>query len=401
MTDKLKYLWLAIVLVVGSTHAQEKKLLKANQSFESYEFTKAISQYENLVEQGTVTPEIYKNLGDANYLNANYKEAAKWYGMLADASSDALDIEHMYRYANSLRAIRDYKNSEALLKQLQDLKGIPNDKTIGEYMEAIKKRFGSYTIENIDINSSASDFAPSFRLDGLVFSTNRDTSGISKNLHNWNKKRFLNLYVATNTEDDNFNTIMRFSDKLNSKLHESSTAFSKDGTTVYFTRNKENGKGFGRDKKGVSRLKLYKSVYNGDKWDDIQELPFNQEGYSVAHPTLNKTEDKLYFASDINATRGQSDIFVVDINPDGTFGTPINLGDRINTAGRETFPYVTDDDILYFASDGHPGLGGLDIFAVDLSSLIQKLKKDILLLIAMEVWVTMIFMLLPRSKLLT
>ena len=368
MNQQLKYIIGVSFLTLGIMNAQDKKLRKANESFDRFEFTKSIRQYERLVENGTASPEIYQNLADANYLNANYVEAAKWYNKFNELEEIDLDVEHSYRYVNSLQAIGNHDDAIKIRKKLQALSGNSSLET-STYLAEIKKRSGSYTIQNVPINSVASDFAPSFRLDGLVFSTGRDTNGISKNIHNWNKKRFLNLYTANSTEDGGFQNIMRFSDKLNTKLHESSTAFTKDGMTVYFTRNKEKGKTFGRDAKGISRLKLYKAVFENGKWRHIQELPFNQDGQSVAHPTLNKAEDKLYFASDIEGTEGQSDIFVVDIHPDGSYGTPQNLGKNINTGGRETFPYVTEDDILYFASDGHPGLGGLDIFAVDLKNI--------------------------------
>lgn len=370
MIYRLKYSFFVLLFTLCTVNAQDKKIQKANESFNRYEFTKAIAEYEELVENGTNSAEIYRNLGDANYLNATYGEAAKWYELLGSTGDDALDVEHVYRYANSLRSVQRYKASDKILQQLNklEIQASGSAGSMGDYMSQIKKRFGSYTIKNIEINSTESDFAPSFRLDGLIFSTARDTSGVSKNIHNWNKKRFLDLYRATRDDEGGFSNITRFSSELNSKLHESSTAFTKDGRTVYFTRNKAKRNGFGRDKKGISRLKLYKASFKSGKWKNIQELPFNRDGYSVAHPTLNEMEDKLYFASDIEGTKGQSDIFVIDINSDGSYGAPKNLGVNINTGGRETFPYVTDADILYFASDGHPGLGGLDVFAVDLKN---------------------------------
>ena len=369
MMNKFTHIAFALFLSIITVNAQDKKLDKAHESFERFEFNNAIQQYERLIANGTTSPEILRNLGDANYYNANYEDAAKWYAQLANSSTDALGIEHMYRYASTLRAIKEYEASNVLFKKLNLLQASDNISNSGDFLDDIKERFGSYTVENVAINSPESDFAPSFRLDGIVFSTGRDTSGISKTMHNWNKKRFLNLYTASLKEDGGLEKTMRFSDKLNTKLHESSTAFTKDGNTVYFTRNKEKGRSFGRDKKGVSRLKLYKAVFENGKWKNVKALPFNQEGYSVAHPTLNKAEDKLYFASDIPGTVGQSDIYVVDILPDGTYSTPKNLGKKLNTIGRETFPYITDDDVLYFASDVHPGFGGLDVFAVDLNDL--------------------------------
>ena len=373
MKNKPIYLLLASLFLLFSGNAQSKKIEKANKSFSDFNFSKAIKQYESIVENGTNSAEVYQNLGDANYLNANYKDAAKWYKELSNLGNDALDREHLYRYAQSLRSINSYEASDELLNQLNvstksDQRGVNFEKN-RDYLEAIKARLGSYSIENMAINSSESDFAPSFHLDGLVFSTARDSNMMSKSVHNWNRKRFLNLYTATSTEDGKFRNANRFSDELNSKLHESSTAFTKDGQTVYFTRNNGKGRKFSRDKEGISRLKIYKATFENGKWGKAVALPFNSDNYSVAHPTLNKTEDQLYFSSDMPGTLGKSDIFVVDINADGSYGTPKNLGKTVNTESKESFPFIADDNVLYFASDGHPGLGGMDIFATDLKDL--------------------------------
>lgn len=369
MTYQRTSVFFTMLFVISSISGQQRRERRAKASFEKYEFIKAIRNYEHLVRKGTTSPAILRNLGDANYFNANYVEAAKWYGKLADYRSEQLSTEHLYRFANSLGAIKEYEASASILNKIHGRNGKKTRMTFENFKHSIEQKQGSYAIENIPINSIESDFAPSFRLDGIVFSTARDSSIMYKSTHNWNKKRFLNLYMATRTDEGRFRRIMRFSDELNTRLHESSTAFTEDGNTVYFTRNREKGRSFGRDAQGISRLKLYRSVFQEDTWTQVQELPFNQEGYSVAHPALNKAGNKLYFSSDLEGTQGQSDIFVVDVHADGSFGVPQNLGPKINTGGRETFPFVTEDDILYFASDGHPGLGGLDIFAVDLKDI--------------------------------
>lgn len=364
---KIKYTFLVVAfLTLSSVKAQNKSIARADKSFHNFDYNKAINQYEKIVESGEQEPRVYQNLADAHYNIANYTEAAKWYAKLAE-STNTLSMEHLYRYASSLRSIKDFDGSNTVIRKLQTLNKSENE--MKNYMKEIHEQFGSFEIQNLDINSSASDFAPAFRIDGIVFSTGRDTSGIKKQVHGWNKKRFLNLYTATDPNDDGFNKVQQFSNVLNTKLHESSTAFTKDGNTVYFTRNKEKGKNFGRDSEGISRLNLFRAQFINGKWSNVEKLPFNVEGKSVAHPALNQNEDKLYFASDIEGTTGQSDIFVVDIHADGSFSEPKNLGQNINTGARETFPFVSKDDILYFASDGHPGLGGLDIFAVDLKNI--------------------------------
>ena len=161
----------------------------------------------------------------------------------------------------------------------------------------------------------------------------------------------------------------KYGKKLNTKFHESTPAYTKDGKTVYFTRNNFLDGKKGKDANKVTLLKIYKATLEEDKWINITALPFNSDSYQVAHPTLSADEKTLYFASDMPGTKGLSDLYKVDIKEDGSFGTPVNLGSDINTEGRETFPFITSDNELYFASDGHPGLGGLDIF-------ITKLEKD-------------------------
>jgi len=354
-------------------NAQDRKLKKAQRYFDNLEFVKAIKHYERIVAKGSNSPEVLRNLGDANYLNANYAESAKWYKKLSNLEGVILDKNTVYRYAQSLRSIKEYEASDKLIVQLnngykKDQRGI-NFKKNDDYLNNIKKRLGSYTIQNVSVNSLASDFAPSFYLDGLVFSTTRDTSGISKNIHTWNQKRFLDLFSASINDDGSLENVKKFSKKINTKLHESSSAFTKDGKTVYFTRNNAKSRGFSRDKEGVSRLKIYKSELINGNWTEGKALPFNQDDYSVAHPSLNISEDKLYFSSDMPSSLGHSDIFVVAINSDGTYSEPKNLGSKINTESKESFPFISENNVLYFSSDGHPGLGGMDVFATDLNDI--------------------------------
>jgi len=373
MKNQIISLCLISIFAIFSANAQSRQVKKAHKSFADFNYYKAVNQYEALVNKGNSTPEIYKNLGDANYFNANYEDAAKWYESFSELEGSKLDKEQQYRYAVSLRSIKRYEESDKIIQELNasklgDSRGqkfLQNK----DYLEKIRERSGAYTIDSLNINSAESDFSPSFYQEDIVFSTARDTSIVKKNVHNWNKKEFLNLYSASPTEGSNFTNVGPFSGKLNSKLHESSTAFTKDGKTVYFTRNNGIKGKFKRDNDGVSRLQIYRATMVNGEWGNLVSMPFNADEYSVAHPTLNKAEDKLYFSSDMPGTLGQSDIWVADIHQDGSLGTPVNLGPKINTESKETFPFITENDILYFASDGHPGLGGMDIFATDLSNL--------------------------------
>ncbi|MGJ8714346.1 MAG: OmpA family protein [Maribacter stanieri] len=369
---KAGYIFCGLAVVTMMASAQDKKVQKADTKFTNYAYASAIQSYEQLVKDGYTEEEVYKNLGNANYLNANYEEASSWYGKLFSLKGTDIDPEYMYRYAQTLKSLENYKESDTWMNKFKsarenDQRALVFDEN-RDYLEQIEERSGRYELKNIGLNSKVSDFAPSFYEDGLVFSTARDSGLLSKNVHKWNNASFLNLYKAAQDNQGNFTNVDKLSKKLNKKTHESSTAFTKDGNTMYFTRNNSDDGKFERDEDGVSRLKIYKATKENGEWNNIEELPFNGDSYSVAHPTLNNDESKLYFASDMPGTKGESDIYVVDINKDGTFSTPKNLGDRINTESRETFPFVTESDKLYFSSDGHPGLGGLDVFATDLKN---------------------------------
>lgn len=346
--------------------AQESKIDKAKENFDKYDFIEAIEEYEALVKEGYNDIEIYQRLGDANFFNSNYKVAAKWYRGLYLSSNSQLDAEYLFRYALSLKSLERYDESNRILKQIQDT--VPNDTRLKKYLNRpnylkdIQRASDRYNIYKLSINSTVSDFAPSFYGDTLVFSSAKPLNKKSRKVHGWNDMPFLNIYFTPQAEINDV-TIKQLEGDLNSEAHESSTAFTKDGKTVYFTRNNFWDGDFIRDSLGVSRLKIYRANKVNNRWTDILELSFSSDNYSVAHPCLNADESKLYFVSDMPGSVGNSDIYYVDIKENGTFGPPINLGPEINTEGRESFPFVSNSNILYFASDGHPGLGGLDIFA--------------------------------------
>jgi outer membrane protein OmpA-like peptidoglycan-associated protein len=133
---------------------------------------------------------------------------------------------------------------------------------------------------------------------------------------------------------------------------------------MYFTRdNVSRGNRLDFDKEGTSYLKLYKASLVDGKWADIVDLPFNDKVYSTGNPALSPDNKTLYFVSDREGGFGQTDIYSVAINEDGSYGEPKNLGDKVNSEGREMFPFVSKDNTLYFSSDGYLNLGLLDIYS--------------------------------------
>ena len=348
-----------------SMYSQKAKEAKADKQYDKFAYVDAIKTYERMFSKGYKSQDMLQNLGDSYYFKADLDNAAKWYGELFAFTQDVAP-EYYYRYSQSLKAVKDYKKADEMLAKFNEKSG--NDlraklaTSQKDYLAQIKKNSGRYTIENAGINSEYSDYGSAYYNNKVVFASARDTGGLGNRKHSWTGESFTNLYAADMGEQGALSTAARFGNKLNSKFHESTPAFTKDGKTVYFTRNNFLDGKKGKDARKTTLLKLYKATLDGDNWTNVTELPFNSNDYSVAHPALSTDEKTLYFASNMPGTLGQSDLFKVEIKSDGSYGTPTNLGNVINTEGRETFPMVSSDNELYFASDGHPGLGGLDIF---------------------------------------
>lgn len=346
--------------------AQRSEIAKADKKYDGYAFIDAIKSYERIVEKGYKSPDLYEKIANSYFYNAQLAQAAKWYGELIAAKPDT-DPEYYFRYANCLRSIGEMDRANKMLKIYTERattnKGELYIKDVN-YLQKIDANSNRYKVKNAEINTQLADFGSAFYRDSsLVFTSSRNTSGADKKKHSWTNQLFTQLYEAKLYGDSlKTGTVTVFSKNINSKLNEASAIFTKDGKTMYFTRNNYlNGKK-GKDKTNTVLLKLYKATLKNNEWGNIVELPFNSDDYSTAHPALSPDEKTLYFVSDMPGTLGASDIFKVSISQDGQYGTPTNLGPLINTAGRETFPFVSDENDIYFSSDTHSGLGGLDIF---------------------------------------
>jgi len=351
-------------------YSQEVKLKKANSNYENFQYEDAIVTYEKVAKKGYKSVELFSKLGDSYYFQSKLKEANKWYNDLFSLKKK-LNSEYYFRYAQTLKAVGNYKKADEMMEKFNqvntsDMRAILSKAQL-DYLEAIKNNSGRYTVQNAGLNSEFSDYGASFYKNTLVFASARDTGGVFVKKHSWTNQSFTNLYSSLMADNGSLLEPEKFSKKINSKYHESTPVFTNDGLTMYFTRNNYlNGKK-GRDSKKSVLLKLYKATKNDGKWDNVSELPFNSNQYSCAHPALSPDEKTLYFSSNMPGSKGMSDIYKVAILSDGNFGKPINLGDKINTQARETFPFISNNNELYFASDGHPGLGGLDVFIAQLN----------------------------------
>ena len=369
MKNKIIYLVIAAITSLSGYSQTKVKESRGNKNYDQYAYVDAIKTYERLYEKGYKSPDMLLKIGNSYYFNADLEKASKWYDELYTTNPEQ-EAEFYYRFSQSLRATKNYSKADEMMNKFNAKSG--NDARAQlfdknrNYLAEIKKNSGRYKIENAGINSKYSDYGPSFMDKKVVFSSARDTGNFSKRIHTWTGEYFTNLYSADLAEDGSLGEVQKFGNKLNSKYHEATPVFSKDGKTVYFTRNNYLDKR-GYDASKVTLLKIYKAtVDEKGKWINVTPLPFNGDSYQTAHPALSPDGKTMYFASDMPGTFGKSDIYKVTINEDGSFGTPVNLGKTINTEGRETYPFVNNKNELFFSSDAHPGLGGLDIFATQI-----------------------------------
>ncbi len=360
-----------VLLAVSGLYAQKGKIGKAKKVFDKYSFIDAREIYLKVVENGFKSAQIYKNLGDTYYYNSDYLNAAKWYELLIEEFPDEAEPIDYYRASQSYKSQGKYEESDEMMRVYASLEGgrilIQNFNDNPDYLESISKNQKNYYLDKVGINSPASDFGPTYYLDKLVYSTASGTKG--ENIYDWNQQPYLDLYVADIDTQGNLSNPRPLPGEVNTQFHESSAVFTKDGKTMYFTRNNYIDGKKGADEDNFIRLKIYKASRSGDTfWVNVIELPFNDDSYSTAYPALSKDEKRLYFSSDMPGSFGMSDLWYVDIMDDDQYGEPVNLGSDVNTEAREAFPYISDGNNLYFSSDGHLGLGGLDVFVANLDN---------------------------------
>ena len=367
---KTRILTLTLIISCSLSFSQTKL---ADKFFDNFGYLKAIELYEKAVEKGDRSAHVLTRLGDAYYNNSKSEKAAYWY---AEALKEhkKIDAEYLYKYIQSLRSIGKYEEADKWFKELSAvqqgdsrLKGYNPDE-VDIFNKLTSKNKVVVNIENLPFNSENSDFGSYMFNNTLYFASAR---GDSDKVYSWNKEPFLDLYQVTVTEENNViaygSTSEITAEDINTEYHEASIAITNDGKTLYFTRDNVNKRNkIKYDKEGTTHLKIYKATLVNDKWSNVVELPFNDDVFSTGHPTLSADNKKLYFVSDREGGVGQTDIYEVTINDNGTYGQPKNLGENINTEGREMFPFVAKDSTFYFSSDGHLNLGLLDIFKSNL-----------------------------------
>ena len=343
--------------------AQNNATKKADKHFNKYQFVEAAEDYLKLANSGDADAYVYGQLAECYYNVFKTEDAEKWYAKALETTSNP---EMIYNYSQMLKANGKYEESNAQLEKFSAMR--PADhrvtafKANPNYLPKILEKGKKFNVQNLPINSEVSDFGGTLKDGKLYFTSARNSN---RKTYGWNEEPFLDIYAATADSEGGFQTPAMIKENINTKYHEGTVSFSPDGNTMYFTRESYYDKVFERDsltKHKISFLNLYKSIKQEGKWSEAEALSLNGDNYSVKNPAVSADGKTLYFSSDKAGGYGQYDIYSAPIDADGMVGEATNMGQKLNTEGQEMFPFISSSNTLYFSSNGHLGLGGLDVF---------------------------------------
>ena len=387
---KIIFILLASIATVSFSQVSPLEL-KGTKKFEAFSLEPAIKKYEE-VGVGNLTTEGLRNLSDAyRYLHKSEKAEVSYSELVKRSDNKAEDL---YMYAEVLLMNKKKTEWEKWMSNFHsrlesDGRGKEFEASRGSFAKLSEDRGQFKNIKNLESNTDKEDFGTAYHGDKVVFSSSRKTTNPIKRVWNWTEFPFLNLFEADQTSTNELEGVKKLSRKVNKKYHEGPASYSKDGKLMVFTRNNYDEKS---EDKRIKLKMFYRELDDQGDWGDIEGFDFNYKEYSVGHPAVSPDGKTIYFASDMPGGLGKTDLYKTTRNGSGVWSTPVNLGSTINTEGKEMFPFYHKDGMLFFASDGKVGLGGLDIFvsqdnegefsaAQNLGSPVNDSKDDFALLL--------------------
>ncbi|MBZ0327677.1 MAG: OmpA family protein [Altibacter sp.] len=363
----MKKIYTFLLLVVVSTAiatAQNKDTKKADQLYDRLLYTDAADAYQKLLKKGKGSRYVFERLANSYYYINDTKQAETFYKRVIKGRK--VNPETVYNYSQSLKANGKFSDYNTYMKQFAEMN--PGDSRAiafmknPNYVPTIMEERAKYEAKNMEeINTEYSEFGGTMIGKDFYFSSARNTS---RKKYGWNEEPYLDIYKASDVGGTIKNADL-LPGEVNTKYHEGNVAISADGKRMYFDRNDYFRGDYDKSSEGVNQINLYYAENIDGNWRDVQSVAFNSNEYSTGHPALSPDGNTLYFVSDMPGGKGMSDIYKVAVNKDGSLGTPVRLDDSINTEGREVFPFVDSNGTLYFSSDGHMGIGGLDVFAAE------------------------------------
>lgn len=358
----IRTLIIASLLSTSLVHSQSLKEKTADKYYNVLSYAKAVEYYKELANEKNASIKNIRRAADCYRKINDLKNASKYYDKLVNTSGAT--NEDFYNYCQVLKTLGKYEKASEYLQLIHSSNAYPivlkRHTDNKDYYLNLKRDSALYTIKDAGFNSEESDFSPFINKGDIYFtSSRRNVSGVNKTFA-WDDSYFLDEYIGK-FEDGKFTNISSLLKDKDSKYHEGPAIVSEDGNTLYITRSNYIDRKSGKNTKRQINLKIYiaKKDEKGN-WGKFENFPFNNDEYSVGHPALSKNGEIMYFVSDMPGGYGQTDIYQTH-KENGVWSKPTNLGQAINSEGKEMFPSV-NNDILFFSSDGNAGLGGLDIY---------------------------------------
>lgn len=333
---------------------KDRKSKKASRLYKHLAYRSSIELYKKLKAKNTLEVAEMEKLANAYRLNSESEDAAFWYSKFIHQTQNE---EHYLHYAQVLQSNGNCNDAKKWFNKYKTANPSTDFELNNSCAELVRKNT-AVQIKNIEqLNSPYVDFSPVPYKNGVVFTSTRSTNKITNIKDSWTEDHFCDLFYAEKNDQDDFNTPTPFSTTLNKLYHDGSATFSSDGTTIIFSRSTKGG----RLANGNKGLQLYTAILKNGSWTAVKALSFNEKKYTFCHPTLSVNGKYLYFASDKKGGFGGMDLYVSQL-VDDEWQEPQNLGASINTSGNELFPFVSEEGELYFSSNNHRSIGGLDIF---------------------------------------
>ena len=361
----MKKIFTFLLLVAVSTStmmAQNKDTKKADGYYDRLAYTDAADEYQKLLKKNKGDRYVYERLANSYFFINETKKAETYYKRVVKGRD--VKPETVYNYAQSLKSNGKYADSNEWMQKFATMK--PNDNRAIEflknpdYLPQLLEKKAKFSATNMtDLNSKFSDFGGFMIGKDFYFTSARNTT---RKTYDWNDEPFLDLYKAGQVGESAIKNAKLLNGEVNTKYHEANAVVTQDGKRMYFDRNDFNDGDYEKNEEGINQINLYYAENVNDEWKDVQLAPFNSSEFSTGHPALSPDGKTLYFSSDRPGGMGMSDIYQVSILADGTFGNPMPVTGSLNTEGTDAFPYVDSNGTMYFASNGHLGLGGLDVF---------------------------------------
>ena len=343
------------------SYGQKLTTKLADKSFDEFAFVEAIGLYEYAYQRDTTDNYVVKRLADANRNIGNTEEVERWLKKLIDRKAEV--PEDIFSYSQALKSNGKYLIAEQWLKEYSELR--PEDGRVNiqvsllEYIHFLMRDSLNYEILNTAINTPGSDMGSAFYKNSLIFSSTSINTKAGPT-YNWNELPYLDMYSAKIGPYGDLNSVQPFAPKLKTPYHDGPVSFDQKNNIIYFTRNSIVKGKTSKSRDGIVNLKIFEGKLIEGDWKMTGSFRFNSDEFSVGHPSIDKYGKILYFASDMPGGYGKSDIYF-SVFSNGQWSKPFNLGPKINTEGNEFFPFMSYDGVLYFASNGHGGLGGLDL----------------------------------------